>query len=136
VNKNIGNFYVHKMMKDGHLNICKECVKSRVRKYWRTDVEKHRENERRRYLRRIKDPEEREKRNLYHRWYKDNKPLEHKAHQMVANHLYRKGLNKEKCELCGSNRSIHAHHEDYHKPLSVMWVCCVCHRKIHQERDE
>lgn len=44
----------------------------------------------------------------------------------------------EKCERCNTpprrgkdGRScLHAHHEDYTKPLSVEWICAKCHRAI------
>lgn len=34
------------------------------------------------------------------------------------------------CERCASTEDIHAHHEDYSKPLDVVWLC----RKHHNER--
>lgn len=36
------------------------------------------------------------------------------------------------CEQCGKvpNR-LHGHHEDYTKPLKVIWLCPACHRSRH-----
>ena len=35
------------------------------------------------------------------------------------------------CEICNKEHSqIEAHHEDYSKPLSVVWVCSRCHKQI------
>lgn len=38
-----------------------------------------------------------------------------------------------RCERCGvqSRRTLHAHHDDYGKPLEVRWYCCTCHRHVH-----
>lgn len=40
------------------------------------------------------------------------------------------------CQRCNKeNIPIEAHHEDYNKPLDVMWVCSQCHTAIHKEKD-
>jgi hypothetical protein len=53
-----------------------------------------------------------------------------------TNHAIRDGkLNRERCELCESKNS-EAHHDDYNKPLSVRWLCFLCHRKWHKENPE
>ena len=31
------------------------------------------------------------------------------------------------CEKCKRVGLTHAHHSDYSKPLSVMWLCPICH---------
>lgn len=36
------------------------------------------------------------------------------------------------CSICGGGPYIIAHHDDYSKPLQVRWVCCSCHRRIHE----
>lgn len=49
-------------------------------------------------------------------------------------------LVRQPCEKCGSTarakdgRSlVHAHHDDYSKPLIVRWMCQRCHYRHHEE---
>jgi hypothetical protein len=39
-------------------------------------------------------------------------------------------VEKKPCKFCGDSNSI-AHHPDYTKPLKVVWICKIHHRKIH-----
>jgi len=41
-------------------------------------------------------------------------------------------LVKKPCEICGGADSV-AHHEDYNKPLDVVWLCRSHHRLHHNE---
>lgn len=49
-------------------------------------------------------------------------------------------LQRRSCELvspwrgtvCGQTPT-HAHHEDYSKPLDVVWLCVACHGRRHRE---
>lgn len=36
------------------------------------------------------------------------------------------------CEVCGAKKGIHAHHEDYSKPLDVKWLCPLHHVARHR----
>jgi transcriptional regulator with XRE-family HTH domain len=42
-------------------------------------------------------------------------------------------LVRQPCEKCGSTKRIHAHHEDYAKPLEVVWLCPGHHVRRHYE---
>ena len=39
-------------------------------------------------------------------------------------------IKKEKCAICGSKRT-QGHHEDYSKPLEVVWLCAYHHSHAH-----
>ncbi len=41
-------------------------------------------------------------------------------------------LRRLPCQICGSTKRIHAHHEDYTAPLVVRWHCNSCHTKLHR----
>ena len=44
---------------------------------------------------------------------------------------YRRGLlKKQPCEDCGS-KDTQMHHDDYSKPLKVIWLCRGCHLARH-----
>jgi hypothetical protein len=50
-----------------------------------------------------------------------------KARNAIRTGVLVRGL----CVDCGSSSNIHAHHEDYSKPLEVIWLCRTCHNKRH-----
>jgi hypothetical protein len=52
--------------------------------------------------------------------------------------LVRKALNqgllvKKPCEICGSEKHLRAHHDDYNKPLDVRWLCPRHHFEWHKK---
>jgi hypothetical protein len=60
------------------------------------------------------------------------------AHQQVSIAV-RDGvlIRPDGCELCLRTREdrpmwgIYAHHEDYARPLDVIWLCASCHYRVH-----
>lgn len=42
-------------------------------------------------------------------------------------------IRPTECAVCFmEHRYIEAHHEDYSKPLDVLWLCRPCHREVHR----
>ena len=67
-----------------------------------------------------------------HKWRQEN-PEKRRAHKMVENALIRGALAKQPCERCQTNYRVQAHHDDYSKPLDVMWLCQRHHKERHRE---
>jgi len=63
------------------------------------------------------------------------KAPEKKAANTILNNAVRDGRIKKPncCTICGASGRIHGHHEDYTKPLDVIWCCAHCHRQFHKE---
>jgi len=58
------------------------------------------------------------------------------ARQMVLQAIRYGELIKKPCEVCNSTENVEAHHDDYRKPLDVMWLCIRHHDERHMELDE
>jgi ribosomal protein S27AE len=124
-------FYKHSQMGDGYLNKCKTCTKN--------DVGKHREKN----LERIREYD-RERNKLPHRlklqtevtraWRAEDR-RRGRAHSAVARAIRAGDLVRQPCVRCSEVKSL-AHHEDYDKPLDVMWLCEPCHKQRHKELRE
>lgn len=131
--KSINDFYVHSEMKEGYLNFCKECVKERVSNRWYKNAGVLREKERLRYQRRKESPLFKKKRNDYLRKWRTKEST--RAYNITHRKLRK--LKPNKCEMCGKkSKLLHAHHDDYFYPFNVKWCCPVCHRKIHNKKQE
>jgi hypothetical protein len=123
----ITEFYTHQKMKDGHLNKCKDCTKKDVSERYRLVFEARAEYEKNRN----KTKKRKMQVKLYTKRFRQKSPEKHRAHNLVASAIKRGLLAKPSvCSICGKDGIIHAHHEDYEKPLDVVWVCARCHRKI------
>jgi len=65
-------------------------------------------------------------RTAYNKRYDQEHPEKLIARNAVAYALETGTLKRLPCEVCGSI-STEAHHEDYSKPLEVMWLCTLHH---------
>jgi hypothetical protein len=53
------------------------------------------------------------------------------AYKIYKKALRNKTLVPAACEVCGKTDNVHGHHQDYSKPLEVIWVCPKHHRLFH-----
>jgi hypothetical protein len=131
--KPLDDFYKHPMMADGRLNKCANCTRADTRANRAARVEYYQayDRHRNRDPRRIFERKERERLKPTHR------PETDPAKYTARNRLHaavRDGKIKKppECEICSvSDERLHGHHEDYSKPLDVIWVCQSCHVFIH-----
>ena len=120
-------YYKHKQMADGHLNKCKECAKTDSTSYRCNNLDKIRAYDRGRGSRKSADDI---------RGYRERYPRKYKAHTMVGNAIRDGKLFVESCCDCGSEDRVHAHHDDYAKPLNIRWLCAVHHSQWHRDNGE
>lgn len=65
--------------------------------------------------------------------YNEANPEKHQAHIILNNAMSSGKIVRKPCEICGCSKS-EGHHEDYSKPLEVVWLCRKCHKNHHKER--
>lgn len=75
------------------------------------------------------DPEHLRRAKKAKNWVKRN-PEKANAHY-ILNYNVRKGrvIKPTVCSSCGTKGPLDAHHEDYSKPLEVIWLCRPCHKE-------
>jgi hypothetical protein len=140
----LDQFYKHPKMKDGHVNKCIECNKADVRgSYRRRPVEERKAYERGRlhaehriharlvHYKNAMETNPQSIRDAKSKWYYANRRKK-RAETAVARAIRQGRLVRLPCERCSSPRS-QGHHEDYSKPLDVMWLCAKHHGERHRE---
>ena len=125
--KSLSDFYRHTKMADGRVNKCKECNKKDVRTNRRSNLDKYRAYDRQRGNR---------QENKYHRDYRKKYPQKVRARRKVAYEISLGNIKSKPCEKCGYKGVTHAHHDDYHYPLNIRWLCPACHREWHDQNGE
>jgi hypothetical protein len=70
--------------------------------------------------------------------YIEQNPKKRWAHLQVHNALRTGNLTRpNKCKSCNKQtHKLHAHHDDYDRPLNVRWLCHYCHMRWHGQHGE
>jgi len=132
---------------DGVKSHCKECHKQKVRENRQAKADYYRAYDAIRFQ---TDPRVKARHRRYQataagkeamrkarkKWMNE-KPEARAAHIILGNAV-RDGrvVKPAVCTKCGrkpTRRNMHAHHEDYAFPLSVIWLCATCHCKTHKD---
>ena len=121
--KSTKHFYHSTIRKSGNRGECKSCVIDRV----------HSANQKPHRLTWYTS----EKFKMVHRGnfqrYIAQYPMRREARSITYNAIRRGELVRaSKCENCGKNQNIEAHHDDYNKPMSIRWLCKNCHGEWHR----
>ena len=123
----ISEFY--KSKRDGFRSRCKPCNREDTQEYIKTGY----------YREYYKRPEIIERRKPYMREYmrgytkQPDVAVKVFARHYLNNAITAGTINREPCTMCGKEQA-HGHHEDYSKPLLVVWLCSGCHWKLHAQR--
>jgi len=154
IEKHFDEFGNSKKGKWGKREFCKDCKRIKDREYERKNPDKMTakhdrwakknklhllEYNRKRYE---QNPDLYKKRCIEYRKRKNNEPVKrykykypHKkrAHLYVELAIeYGHLLRPEKCSKCGIACKPDGHHEDYSKPLEIIWLCRKCHGFVHR----
>jgi ferredoxin len=135
-------------MKDGYLNICKDCVIKRMTEYrinnHETILEKDRirgrkaeaVERRREYYKKLRsqNPDFYKQRDAkYLRKSREKFPEKNIARQRLERAVKLGTIERpDVCSACGKKCKPDAHHRDYSKPFEVVWLCNTCHAKEHR----
>lgn len=120
--KSLNDFYKYGGRISG---ACKDCTKRGVRKNRVLRFEQYSLYEKSRYDSR------KEKLTANAKRWREKNPEAYRAQTAVGNAVRDGRLIKQPCFFCSSDKNIHAHHNDYSKPLDVIWLCAKCHHRAH-----
>ena len=129
--KPLDEFYAHPQMADGHLNKCKVCTRADSLRHREDNLDAYKTYDRMR----AKKPHRVEARREYSKTYKkkpERDPMKRAARLALGNAVKAgKVVKPEICDVCSQPAPLHGHHDDYSKPLEVIWCCVPCHTAIH-----
>lgn len=97
---------------------CLTCSRIKNNEYIKAHPEQRKETQNKADAKRRGSPEHRFK---YH------------ARQMVRQAIRYGELVRQPCEVCGAENNVEAHHDDYRKPLEVIWLCIKHHDARHEK---
>lgn len=126
--KLVSEFYRNRSTVDGYEYACKTCSKKMGVKYRRANIEKVQVTK---AAWRKRNPD---KERAYHKKWRisgnDSYVRGDGARHAVLRAIKNGVLVRQPCSVCGEKKS-QAHHPDYGKPLSVVWLCTRHHQRTH-----
>lgn len=127
--REMSEWYKNKGKPDGYASVCKYCADIATRRWRRenppnAEKVKHIKKVHKKYVEENPDKVSSSKKeyNQRNRW---KRAVLNRVRRAIRSGK----LVRESCVVCGE-RNTHAHHEDYSKPLDVVWLC----RKHHDVR--
>ncbi|HEX8413759.1 MAG TPA: hypothetical protein VF637_07715 [Sphingomicrobium sp.] len=132
VSKPLDDYYRHPNAAEGRSTKCAECTKVYVKANRALRIDYYREFDRLR----ARDPKRAQARAEYGkanpRPRPEPDPVKRAARVIVGNALRNgKLVRPEHCDVCAQSCTPHGHHDDYSKPLDLIWCCTSCHALIH-----
>jgi len=128
-----GDFYKDKRSPNGLKSQCKKCHTSTSIATRDKDLARYRNREYARSSRRS-NPEK--VRNIERERSRHRVRTERDNARQILNGAVRTGkvVKPVSCSDCGAIGKITGHHEDYNRPLDVVWLCYECHGLRHRLR--
>ncbi len=117
--KPLSDFYKDRSRPLGHTYLCKKCEYIKCRRHRKT--------------RRVWNKNNKASVNKAVREYNKRNPDKQKARSIFTKAVKSGKIERQPCRECGKDKS-HGHHEDYNKPLEVIWLCHQHHKDIHGGR--
>ena len=117
IDKELVDFYPHKQMKDGHLNKCRDCARMDSA----AQLELNKLNP---------DWVAKEKERVRLKQLKLAGSKRTKIYERVKAAIVSGAVKQEPCAICGEEKT-EGHHEDYDKPLDLVWLCKRHHADRH-----
>jgi hypothetical protein len=108
-------------------------LNARLRERYLNNIERERELANARQKKYMASEKGRKKHNETKEKYELANPEKISAQRKVRNAIKIGALIRPQiCDVCEKTGNIAAHHEDYNKPLEVIWMCQYCHLYHHQ----
>lgn len=125
--KPLAAFAINRLMRDGHLRVCKQCNNVYFKQHRVANIVRVRQQDKVR----AQLSHNIAARTINTRVWRKQHPQRYAAHLAVKNAVKAGTLKPQPCWVCGAKAL--AHHPDYSRPLDVVWLCQEHHIAAHKE---
>jgi hypothetical protein len=131
--KQAKDFNKHYQTRDGLRTRCKKCTYIQNREWIAKNIDQHRKYAAE-YQRNLPTEKKTASAKEWREKNRDRFNEMHRCHAKVYLAIRSGKLKKKPCEKCGIKEKVHAHHDDYTKPLEVRWLCPLHHKQTQLSR--